>query len=922
MTVSMRPLSWLMAAAMAVVTACSQPSPQALLESGKALQDKGDTRAAIIQYKAALQADPALSEARWLLGRSLLATGDPQGAVLELTRARDVGRPAVEVLPVLAKALLSAGEPKKLIQTLGSVNLSDKPAQAELLSQLATAWAVLGDGPKAESVLMSALALSPSQPTAKLLHARMEADKGRLAEAVAEVDTVLQEHAGRVDAWFLHGELKRAAGDSKAAAASFSKAIALDQGHVGSHAGLVGLQLAASDLDGARKQAALLRAAMPGHPVSALVDAELAFVSGELPKARERVQKLLAVFPERPEIVTLAGLVESKLGALVQASALLGKAVSVSPANDRARVGLAEVEVRIGQYGKALDTLRPMLQQAQPRPVALALAGQAELRQGNDNAADRYFQAAAKSSPADTRLQVLNLTRRLGGEEGALALSSLQTLANQSKDTYADQAVFSAHMSRRDFDAALATLEVMAKKAPADASILELKGRVYLAKRDPVAARTSLESAVKSDPSRFGAVAALVTLDLADKRPDTAVQRLQAIIAARPDDILAMMALGELKARQGAPQAEVKQLFTDAVKAAPTAAEPRLKLIELALRKRQYKDALNYAREALTALPNDALVMSAAGKAQLQAGDHEQAVGTFRKLAGALPKASGPYLLLAQVYRAQNKLNSAETAIAKALELEPDSVDAQMALVDILAASNRAGNALQYVRRLQQSKPRNPVGYALEAALHARQRNDDAAAVVLREGVSKTGSSELARRLYSLYVVNKRSTEASRLAAEWLRQHSDDAAFEYLVAVQEIAQGNLPSAEGRLRKVVAAYPKNALALNNLAWILVQRKDKAALEYAQRANDILPDRPPFMDTLALALAAEGRFALALEIQRAALELDPQDHSLRLTLAQMALQAGDKGVARDELRTLEKLGSKFEGQAEVGKLLKQL
>jgi Flp pilus assembly protein TadD len=214
------------------------------------------------------------------------------------------------------------------------------------------------------------------------------------------------------------------------------------------------------------------------------------------------------------------------------------------------------------------------------------------------------------------------------------------------------------------------------------------------------------------------------------------------------------------------------------------------------------------------------------------------------------------------------------------------------------------------------------VGYALEGALHSRQRNDDAAVAVLREGVAKTGSSELARRLYSLHVLNKRTAEAGKLAQDWLKLHPDDAAFEYLVSVQEIVLGNLASAEARLRKVVAAFPKNALALNNLAWVLVQRKDKAALEFAQRANDILPDRPAFMDTLALALATENRLAQAIEIQRVAMELDPQDHSLRLTMARLALQAGDKGVARDELRTLEKLGPKFEEQAEVARLLKQL
>jgi cellulose synthase operon protein C len=340
------------------------------------------------------------------------------------------------------------------------------------------------------------------------------------------------------------------------------------------------------------------------------------------------------------------------------------------------------------------------------------------------------------------------------------------------------------------------------------------------------------------------------------------------------------------------------------------------------LRKRQFKEAQNLAQEALSAIPNDALVMSAAGKAQLQVGDYEQAIGTFRKLAGALPKEAGPFLLLAQVYRAQNKPEAAENAITKALELEPDNADVQMALVEVLSGSNRSKTALQFVRRLQQSKPRSAVGYSLEAAIHARQKDIDAAAIALRTGLSKTDSSDLAGRLYSLYVSQNRSQEADKLAQQWLKQKPDDAAFEYLVSVKEIAAGDLRSAEARLKRVVVVYPRNALALNNLAWILVQHKDKAALEFAQRANNILPDRPPFMDTLALALAAENLLTPAIQLQRAAVELDPKDPSLRLTLARLALQAGDKALAREELRVLEPLGTKFEDHAEVAKLLKKL
>jgi Flp pilus assembly protein TadD len=78
----------------------------------------------------------------------------------------------------------------------------------------------------------------------------------------------------------------------------------------------------------------------------------------------------------------------------------------------------------------------------------------------------------------------------------------------------------------------------------------------------------------------------------------------------------------------------------------------------------------------------------------------------------------------------------------------------------------------------------------------------------------------------------------------------------------------------------------------------------------------------MDTLAMALAAEERFAESLQIQRRVIELDPQNPAFKLSLARIALASGDKATARAELTKLQALGSNFREQAEVSELLAKL
>lgn len=142
------------------------------------------------------------------------------------------------------------------------------------------------------------------------------------------------------------------------------------------------------------------------------------------------------------------------------------------------------------------------------------------------------------------------------------------------------------------------------------------------------------------------------------------------------------------------------------------------------------------------------------------------------------------------------------------------------------------------------------------------------------------------------------------------------------MSVQDITRGELKLAEARLKRVVVAYPTKPAALNNLAWVMVQNGSKGAVEVAQREVQLLPGYAPLLDTLALALAADKQIAQAMEVQKQAVELAPADNKVRLGLGRLAVQAGDKVLARSELQKLQAMGAAFAEQAEVTMLLQGL
>ena len=149
-----------------------------------------------------------------------------------------------------------------------------------------------------------------------------------------------------------------------------------------------------------------------------------------------------------------------------------------------------------------------------------------------------------------------------------------------------------------------------------------------------------------------------------------------------------------------------------------------------------------------------------------------------------------------------------------------------------------------------------------------------------------------------------------------------DTLFLFYLGDLALAQQQFAEAEQRYQQVLAISPAHALALNNVAWLMLQQRKPGAGAYAERAVRAAPNRPALMDTLALAHAADGQPAKAIEVQRRALAMQPDDPLLRLNLARFYAQAGEKRAAKAELDRLAALGDRFAKQDEVATLTKGL
>ena len=905
------------------LTACGGDKPDAMLASARDYLAKNDSKAAVIQLKNVLQKSPDLPEARYLLGLALFRGGDVVGSETELRKALALKHPPELVVPVLAQAILAQGQYKKLTDEFGKTELARASAKAELQTALAAAYGAQNNAEMAKAALSSALSADPAYAPALILQARQKAGAREFDAALVLVDSILAKAPANQEALKLKGDiLLYGKNQPDEGLAAYRKAVASKPDFVAGHAAILTTLLRQGKLDDAGKQLEEMKKAAANNPQTKYFETLLAFQKKDFKLAKDLSQQLMRVAPNSLPSLQLAGAIELQNNSLLQAETYLSKALQIAPDAMLPRRMLVAVYLRSGQAAKALATLQPALKSDDLDVATNGLAGEVYLQNGDTKKAEEFFSKATKQDPKNARARTsLALTHLITGKDDA-ALGELQDIAASDVGTTADMALISANIRRNEFDKALKAIDALEKKQPDKPLAANLRGRVLLAKRDLPGARGSFERSVALDPSYFPSVASLAALDLAEKKPDDARKRFEAVLAKDPKSIQALLALAELRARSGGTKEEVAELITRAITANPLEKSPRLLLIDLHLRSKDYKLALSAAQNAVAAVPDSPELLDALGRAQQLSGDSNQAIATFNKVAAMQPLSPLPQMRLAEANMAAKDKDAATSSLRKALDIKPDFLDAQKGLIALAMDAKKYSDATAIALNMQKQRPKEAVGFEYEGDIAANQKKWDPAIDAFRMGLKAAPYPGLATKLHTVLGASGKTAEQEKFAAAWLRDNPKDVAFRLYAGDLAIVRKDFVSAEKAYAGVIQIQPDNAIALNNMAWVAGTLGKDGAVAYAEKANSLAPGQPAFMDTLAMLLSEKKDYAKALEWQNKAIALQPQNNALKLNRAKIYIKGGKKELARKELDELAKLGDKFPAQGDVASLLKTL
>jgi len=894
-----------------------------LIERAKQLQDKGDLRASIIELKNALVKDPNNAEARWLLGQIYVKAGLGEAGEKELRKAQELGVDAESTKIPIGEALLLQNEFQKVLDQIQPSATTTTQNRAKILRLYGDAKLGLGQLNDGCALYQQSTSLYANYAPAYWGLARCAMAKKDLAGAKQQIDTALKVDQTNPDTWVLLGDFDQYNNNLTASETDYSNALKFAPNHEGALLHRALTYLLQHKFDQAQADLTSLQKFMPNHPLTLFLQATLQYGKGNYRASLDSLQQVFKYQPDFMPAVRLAGIVQYNLGSYEQSATNLSRYFGHYPGDLQVRKLLAAVFVILGQGDEALKLLKPVLDSGKKDDYELlALTGEAYLKNKKPAAAAEQFEKAAAIDPKNVGLHTQLGLSLLSAGETAQGTAEFETAARlDSKQYKADYALVLIYLQQRQFDKALEVLTELEKKQPDNAGVFNLRGGAYIGKNDLVEARKNFERALAIDPASVAAATNLAQLDLREKNPMAARKRFEGILAKDKNNLRAMLAMASIANFEGNEQ-EYLDWLGKAAKSNPTAVEPHVFEARYYLERNQPQKALNYAREALNAQPDNPAALEVMGDVQSVLGDRDSALVSFTHLTQVTPNSAENYFKLASIEAAMGKLAESRKGLERALELNPDYAEAQAALVALEVSQGKQSDALRMARQVQQHRPKSALGFTFEGDVLMSQKLYPQAAKAYESAWGREQSGLLAVKRFEAYNQAGKRKNGEATILQWLQKQPEDRTARLYLAQFYMQAGENGSAIAQYQALVQHEPNNALALNNLAWLYFKQKDPKALDYAEQAYKLHPDAATILDTLGWINADRGNLARGLDFLKKAVSLAPKNPEIKYHYAALLARSGDKTNARKQLEELFAWKQRFSQQDEAKALLDKL
>ena len=389
-------------------------------------------------------------------------------------------------------------------------------------------------------------------------------------------------------------------------------------------------------------------------------------------------------------------------------------------------------------------------------------------------------------------------------------------------------------------------------------------------------------------------------------RPAKRMMFCQAVVTARPNNFVARFNLGRAHFARGEYE-QARQEFDTAIQLRPDYLPARLAQTQVALIRGDNDAALRDADEILKISPGSVQgrVMKAASLQRL--GRFDEARALLEEVLAKQPNQVETLLELGVLDLAQKKNKEALDIFHRASVANPNNLRGLLGESRALLLDGQPDKAVQLVADESQKHPER---LDLLRELGNTQAGVGQFAASIRTFQSLLAKTTDPRQQADLLVrisqasVKKGDLQESINAMEKAQQlQPNNAPIMVGVAMLYEMQKKPDIAKKYYEMSIKVDPNNALALNNLAYLIAESNGDLdqALTYATRAKQVLPKFPEINDTLGWIYLKKNLTDNAIDTFKDLVVQAPQSPIYHYHYAMALMQKGDRDSAKKECQS---------------------
>jgi tetratricopeptide (TPR) repeat protein len=536
----------------------------------------------------------------------------------------------------------------------------------------------------------------------------------------------------------------------------------------------------------------------------------------------------------------------------------------------------------LGDYPRAVADFTRILQLDPDNVHALCDRAAAYRGMGQHEHARDDYSAALEHEPTSALYNDRGLEHVLLGDlDAALAdFTESITLAPDDAGSYLLRG--NAHADRGEFDQALADFAEAMRLAPESADGWFHRGNLHVRRHALDDALADYNHALQLQPDHAAALFQRGNVHAERGATDAAIADYSAALRLVPDDAASLTNRGNAYCNLGDFEAALAD-YTAALNLDPADVLTLCNRANTYVRLGDHEHALADYTEALRYDPANARALNSRGNVHAERGDRAAALADFTQAIKLEPQFSRPYHNRGNLHAEARRFDEAIADFSEAIRLEPDYAPAYYNRGNAHLECSQLDQAIADFTETLRLHPNHAAALNNRGNAHRRKGNIDAALTDFTAAIAAVPG-------FTMPLVNRANTLAERgdhaaALADYtaaLTLEPTDILLYHNRGRLHAQMGNYEQAIADNREALRLQPDDARTCNNLAWLLATnprpelRDPVQAIEHARRACELTQWQiPGFLDTLAVAYAAAGQFAEAIQWQQKAIELASEE-----------------------------------------------